>query len=813
MVCLELFGGISLESEQGPLTGPAAQRRRLALLALLAAAYPGALARAKLIAYLWPERDAEHARNLLSQAVYVLRKALDEEAILAAGDELRFNPGVVACDVVGFAQALAAGELARAVELYAGPFLDGFYLSETPEFERWVEGERARYRRAYGTALQGLAERAAAEQDFAAAAEWWRRLAAQDPYDAPVTFRLMEALEAAGDRVGALQQARVHAALLEQEFGIGPDPRVTALAERLRSPPAVTASPTGEPRAAQPAGSAGTGQGPRVPPAGDVPTVSTPPLPAVGGQLVHPLAALQPPTLSTPPFPAVRSGRRASRWQSAALLTATGLGLAAMLLVGRLLPETGAPAGAATGTAAASPRAVAVLPCANLSRDPEEEYFSDGLTEELIGVLSQVRSLRVVARTSAFAFKGEHRDVREIGRRLNVGTVLECSARREGERVRVTAQLIDAADGFHLWAQTYEREGTDIFAIQSDLALHIVSALQAELTPGERARLARRPTENPEAHTLYLKGRYFWNQRSRGGLARAIEYYERAIQADPQYAAAYAGLASTYGPLDVLGYIPPWEGRERMRETVFKAVELDDGLAEAHAALAAYLFLYQWDAAAAEREYLRAIELDPDYATAHMWHGFFLDAMGRSEEALEAARRAVQLDPLAPITNSHLGGSLTFAGRPDLAIEHARNAIELDSTFWLAYRALGRAYETMGELEAALRAYEKAVAFAGPTPEPTARLARVLALTGREREAQRILAVLQAEAAETGVYVPLVATVFLALGDEDAALSWAEAAARQRHPAFPHDMKEPGFASLRDDPRFQELLRRVGLPG
>ncbi len=303
-----------------------------------------------------------------------------------------------------------------------------------------------------------------------------------------------------------------------------------------------------------------------------------------------------------------------------------------------------------------------MLPFANLGGNPDDEYFSDGLTEELVAALSRVQALRVVARTSAFAFKGVNRDIREIGRARSASTVLEGSVRKEGDRVRVTAQLIDVTTGLHLWSETYERRLTDIFEIQADLALRIAGAMNAELAPAERERLRRKPTEDLEAYTLYLKGRYFFNQRNSGGLAKAIDYFHRAIGADSQYAAACAGLANAYGPLGVHGYVAPQESRERMRGAMERALELDSALAEAYTARAAYLLVHEWDFAAAERAYRRAIELDPSYPTAHHWYGYFLEAMARFDEAVAERTRALELDPLAAVANVGVGTALRLSG-------------------------------------------------------------------------------------------------------------------------------------------------------
>jgi serine/threonine-protein kinase len=746
------------------------------MLALLAVSPGYSLSRDKLMAYLWPERDAEHARLLLNQSVRTIRKALGTQVLRTAGDELRLDVGVVNCDVVAFEGALAARDPERAISLYRGPFLDGFGLSDAPEFERWEDRERDRLAGGYVRALEALAEAAEARQDFLSAAEWWRARAAHDPYDSRVALRLMQALEASGNRAGALQLASVHHRLLQEDFGVEPPPELQALADRLRHAAATRlGSALGRPPVAMPAPS----------------TPETAAVPAMDGA-----------TALSEPVPSSPAPRRISAvfWWSTAVFLLGAVPFGAIWL-GSTRGEMPPPP--------AEEHSVAVLPFANLSAEPEEEYFSDGLTEDLIGALSQVRALRVVARTSAFAFKGQRRDVRDIGRALNVTYVVEGSVRREGDRLRITAQLIDARTGYHLRSETYERQASDLFAIQSDLALRIATAMATELTARERARLARHQTESLEAHRLYLKGRYFWHQRSPAGLTRAIEYFQRSIEADPQYATAHAGLASVYGTLGVLGYIAPSEGRELMRGPALKAVALDPDLSEAHTALAAYLYAYEWDWGAAEREYRRAIELDPSFPTAHGWYSFLLATLGRFEEALEEAQKCVDLEPLAPMEQVRLGASYIYLGRPELALEPLRNAIELDSM--LGHRELGWAYEALGQREEALREFEKAAHAMGGGARARAWLARGLVLAGREGEARRILESLRAEPARTGVYNPATAVVFLALGDTSAAFAWLDESARQRHAALPHTLVEPGFDSLRDHPRFVALRRRLRL--
>ncbi|HXF96914.1 MAG TPA: tetratricopeptide repeat protein [Gemmatimonadales bacterium] len=455
---------------------------------------------------------------------------------------------------------------------------------------------------------------------------------------------------------------------------------------------------------------------------------------------------------------------------------------------------------------------MAVLPFENLSGDPGEEYFSDGLTEELIAALSRLQSLRVVARTSVFAFKGQNRDVREIGQALNVAIVVEGSVRRQGDRLRVTAQLVNAADGFHIWSATYEeRRVADVLDIQRDVALRIAGALDAELTPRDRERLARRPTENPDAHVLFLKGRYFLNKRTGASLATAIEYLERAIASDPRYARAHAELAGAYAVLGVHDHMAAAEARKHMQQAALRATELDPDLAEARAALGSYRQLYEWDWVSAEREFRRAIALDPGYAAAHLRYGFLLESLGRFDEAVAEIGIAQQLDPLATAGHSALGFALFLAGHADQALEHVGQALELDATDWMAHSQLGQIEEALGDLPAAIRAYQRAVVHSGAATKPRASLARVRALSGREDEARRMLAGLVAEAARTG-HTPVVATVMLALGDRERAIRWLENAYRQRHPDLLRIPADPRFAALRDDRRFLDLLARIGLP-
>jgi TolB-like protein/DNA-binding SARP family transcriptional activator len=425
MFRLKLFGAPVLERDGVPVTGRAAQRHRLALLALLAMAPGGRVGRDKLMATLWPESDAEQGRNLLKVASYVLRSALGDEALLSAGDELRLNGDVVRSDVAQFEEALEAGDHARAVATCEGPFMDGFFLQGAPEFEQWVARERERLARQLRRALEALAAAAESAHDWPAAESWWKTLAAQDPYDSRVALRLMQALDANGNRAGALQLASVHERLLQQEFGVAGAPDVSALAERLRHAPSRQIE--------HPRGTA--------PP--DEPRVAAPP----------------PPAAAPVPEPAWRTAVRATARRRA-------WAVAALLAVAAVVPVTWA----ALRPPAATERSIVVLPFANLSANADDEYFSDGLTEEIIGRLAGVPGLRVISRTSAMHYKGTRKPLPEIARELGVDHILEGSVRHDAGRARVSAQLIDARDDAHLWAEHYELDLDDRLRVQERIA-------------------------------------------------------------------------------------------------------------------------------------------------------------------------------------------------------------------------------------------------------------------------------------------------------------------------------------------------------
>jgi len=456
---------------------------------------------------------------------------------------------------------------------------------------------------------------------------------------------------------------------------------------------------------------------------------------------------------------------------------------------------------------------LAVLPIDNLSRDPEQDYFADGMTEELITDLAKIGALRVISRTSVMQYKGVRKPLPEIARALNVDAVVEGSVERSGNRVRVTAQLIEAATDRNLWAESYERDLRDVLDLQSEMARAIANEIKIKLTPREQARLARSRPVDPEAHELYLRGRYYQEKRTQEGLKRAMGYFEQAIEKDPNYALGYAALAASYIQLEDFSVLPPKEALPKARAAATKALEVDDNLAEAHAALALVLIhTYMpegWEIA--EKESRRAVELNPSYASAHHWYALCLLAEGRADEAVAEIKRALELDPLSLIINTNMGSILTLARRYDQAIEQQKKTLELNPSFPSAYWPLGVAYEQKGMFKEAITEFQKAIVLEG-SPIYMAGLAHTYAAAGRRGEAQRVLEELLKLSKQS--YVPFyeMAVVYAGLGEKDQALASLQMACNEQSGRLYFLKLDPRFDSLRSDPRFQGLLRCVGLP-
>jgi TolB-like protein/DNA-binding winged helix-turn-helix (wHTH) protein/Tfp pilus assembly protein PilF len=457
-------------------------------------------------------------------------------------------------------------------------------------------------------------------------------------------------------------------------------------------------------------------------------------------------------------------------------------------------------------------RSLAVLPLDNFTGDASQDYFADGMTDELITDLAQIKALRVVSRTSVMMYKGTRKPLSEIARELNVDAVVEGSVVRSGDQVRITAQLIQVPADKHLWAESYQGNVRDTLAVQNQVARAIAEEIRIEVTPQEQAALKSAREIDPEAYDAYLKGRYSWNKRTAGGLAKAVDYFNEAIAKDPNYAAAYSGLADTYALLGdwKFAVMTPKEAMPRAISAARKALELDESLGEAHASLAFCLEGFDWDSAAADREFQRAIQLDPGYATGHHWYAWHLSLVGRNSEAIAEMKKAVNLDPVSPAVNSDFAELLLIAHFPSESIEQSRKTIEMDPAFALAHNQLAQAYIQKKMFAEAIAELQEAIRLSGDSPIFVANLARAYAGSNRSAEAIKLLDHLKKRSTQGPPPVAQIAMIYVALGDKDQAMTWLERGYEERF--NPGVLERQCFDALRSDSRFQDLLRRVGLP-
>lgn len=461
-------------------------------------------------------------------------------------------------------------------------------------------------------------------------------------------------------------------------------------------------------------------------------------------------------------------------------------------------------------------RSLAVLPLENLSGDPEQEYFADGMTDDLITQLAKLSSLRVISRTSVMRFKGTRQPLSDIARELNVDAVVEGTVTRSPERVRVTAQVVRANPEQHLWAESYDRPLGDVVLLQGELTNEISRAIRIQLTPQEQTRLASVRPVNPEAYEAYLKGRFFWNKRTEANNKKAIEYFRLAIEKEPSYALAYAGLADAYAsPAISEGLqesVPATEAFPGSEAAATKALQLDETLAEAHASLGTVKFLYDRDWPVSEAEFKRALQLNPNYANAHMWYAQSLLWMQRPDEAVDEAHRARELDPLSLVINANLGFILGVTRHYDLGIEQIRKTLDMDPNFPLAHYRLAQIFILKGMNKEAIPELEKAVWLSGGSPRATAELALAHAQLGNKKQSFKLLDDLKQRSRERYVSPFNLALIYGAVGDKNQALEWLEKAHEQRSPSLKLLNLSPAFRGLRSEPRFIELVRNEGLP-
>jgi TolB-like protein/Tfp pilus assembly protein PilF len=455
---------------------------------------------------------------------------------------------------------------------------------------------------------------------------------------------------------------------------------------------------------------------------------------------------------------------------------------------------------------------LAVMPFENIAADAETEYVSDGITETLIHSLAQLSGLRVMARSTVFRYKGRKSDPQDVGRDLNVEAVLTGRVLQRGDVLLVTTELVDVANGWRLWGKQYDRKAEDILSVQDEIAREISERLRLSLSGQEKKRLAKRYTQDTEAYHLYLKGRHCWNKRTAEGIQRGVEFFKRAIEKDPRFALAYAGIADSYYLLYSTGFaaLHPEEAFPRAKAAASCALQIDDTLAEAHASMAP-LRQNEWDWAGAEREYKRAIELNPSYATAHHWYAFHLMAQGRAGEAIEEAKQALELDPLSIGIHTDVAFILLYAGQPDQAIEQYERTIELDPTFAMAHQGLGRAFLQKGMHDEALRHLERAGQLSGDGVASASALAHAHAVAGNTDQARAILEKMLARSMRAYVPPTSIAMVYVGLGDNEEAFVWLEKAYAIRDDGLLMVKIHPFFEVLHPDPRFQDLLRRMNL--
>lgn len=785
MVQLRLFGGASIETSSGPVSGAAAQRRRLALLALLAASPRSSMSRDKVAAFLFPELDAGRASHAISDAVHALRRAFGRETIHSVGNELRLDPAGITSDVALFEELLAAGHNEAASRLYAGPFLDGFFVPEAPEFERWVDGQRDAYARRYSRALEQLAAQHEAAGDFVSASEAWHLLAAHDPLSSRVALRLMHALDAAGEWAAALRHADLHAAFVRSELGAGPDPDVSAFAEKLR----VTRDPadrTVAPIQRRPHAMA-------LPIPEPVPEPDGTPTSGVESSRFEEReeARIQP----------IQPRSRPIGWRIVVLAGVTAVaGVALWTSSSRGWPLRPGP-----NADQRTIDAVAVMPFENLSGNPDQQHLADGMTDAIITELGRYRRLRVISRTSVLRYRGATTPIAEIARDLDVDAVVEGGVVADSNRIAIRVRLVRGSDEQQLSSATYERGRDDLLALQRDVAQAIVREVRVAV--GDTAQMGQR-TSDAQAYELYLRGRVAKTARTLESLQRAAFYLRAAIQRDSGFADAFAALADVERLLGVYNYSDVTAATERAHALTDRALLLDPKLASAHALRAQDLADdLRWEDARAAFNY--AIELDPSDALTHHRYALTMGMMRRWDDAIAEAAIARSLDPFYAPTTTVIAQAMQQKGRNAEAREECRRAIELDPTDPWPRFSCGMLFADLGNLPEAFAELNEVNRITAGNPIATAGLATLHALSGDSGQARQLLDSLLLK--RTPAARPFhVALVFAALGNHDAAFEWLDREpwiGQTKYMLHVHGALDP----LRADPRYHRLLQRLRL--
>ena len=757
---LRTFGGLSLESiDAGPV--PHTGRRPLALLALLAAAGPRGLSRDKVTALLWPERDTEHGRNSLSQVLSTLRRDLGADDTTLGASEIRLNPDVVTSDVEEFESSLAHGNAERAETLYEGPFLDGFFLTDAPEFERWVEQRRSVLHQKQRDALESLARDATRRDDGAAAVAWWRRFAAHEPTSARAATGLMESLAASGEVAAALLQFREYAAAVQRELGVEPEATVAALAERLR----------GGDRAALPSAPSTSG----VTHADSVPVVAS-----TQSSVVVAAAA--------PARPTRHFVRIAGIIAGALVLVA---GTYAMVSRPRMTPR-GVPT-------------VALIPRMPAGADTTERYFSQGVTDELFVALARLPQIRLLGRESAREFSNDSTDLRDAARRLGVAYVLELRPRVRGSTVHINADLVRGAEGTVAWSATFDGELKDLGSLQRDIAEQIFDVLEIKL--GADQLRGRRHKPNADAYDQFFRGRFHLARGSEQDIRRSLEYFAAAIERDSLFAAPYSAAATAWNQL-ADAFVPPLDAYPKSDSLARRALELDETNAEAHANVGYAAAVLRWDWETARREFLRAIELNPSDAWAHNGYAFYLQARNDLPKAIDELRKATELEPFVGYYGNTLGLMLTFAGQLDAADAEYRRVEEVVPGY--RYGGTGATYVLFQRRRCAeaVPSEEAADERAG---RPTDFFIMCLLQLGRRADAERGFQRMEAAFKKKYFFPEAVGAAAFALGYRERALDWLELGVNLHSATAPVFWLDPYMRPLLSEPRYRNLLARMHL--
>ncbi len=791
MFLLRVLGTVTLERQGGPrVSGRATQARQLALLAILALRPEDGWSRDQLAWLLWPDQDQERARHNVADALYVLRRQLGDDAIRSEGDRVRLDPERIRTDVGLFQTHLEAGAFDLAVRGYGGPFLEGFHLQGSPDtFEEWVDAERRRLADRYRTALETLAEEADEQGDGQSAVARWKSLTALDPYSTRYTVGLMGALASEGDPAAAVREAQRHELLLEEEFGLPTPPELSEALAAVR-----------EGRAAGRIVPPTPGQAARSPytPAGSDGARGPLARPAVAAVLLVIAASLL--WLLTSDWRTWRERSTTDRPDRAAAAAADP---------GRVL----------------DPKTIAVLPFTDLSPGGDGDYFGAGFAEELLHRLARTEGFKVIASTSSFRLAERPVDVRAIGDSLGAGSLVEGSVRRAGDRVRLSARLVDARDGHQRWAAHYDVhfDIRELLTVEEDIAQAIADTLGVLLAGPSGTVATASPPSDLEAYSLYLLGRHHWRQRTPASFRRALELYDSALARDPTLPEAWSALGELYvlvltssNLADLTpGFLTREEAQLRGWAAVDRALELDPMAPQAQTALG-QLLRTAGDEAGAESAFRTAIALEPSYATAHQWLAFLLGSRGEGAEALDELRTAWRLDPFSVSINGDLGRFLYYARRFDQAISQLDRTLEL-GPYQQAERFAVLALSGAGRHAEATR---RARALDSRELDPRLMLTLrgvVTASAGHEDAAREMLAELKRSLSPSEAsdgFEPFgtprgIGWIHSVLGEADSAFAWLDRVANwgAGHRLWLYN--DPSLDVLRADPRFAELQSRV----